>query len=265
MFRSLSLGGKIFIQAVLIFLGILYLVPLLNVVYRSFLGAGASNYVYLFTSGFPILRMIFNSFLVSILQVLVILAVASPSAFAFSKMNFPGRDAIYLAILLTMSISMLCFITPLFQTLKALGWMNTYLAMVLPAATFWTPVAILILKNYFDSLGREMLEATQMEGGGFFTAWWKVYLPVSRPATVNVIVFAFIASWNDYLNPLLFSRTDDMKTLPMAVVALSNSIYGARPEVVAACLVIMALPSVGVYLLLQDFLGEGMTAGSVKG
>ena len=104
-----------------------------------------------------------------------------------------------------------------------------------------------------------------MEGGGFFTAWWKVYLPVSRPATVNVVVFAFINSWNDYLNPLLFSRTDDMKTLPMAVVALTNSIYGARPEVVAACLVIMAVPSVGVYLLLSNYLGEGMTAGSVKG
>ena len=224
-----------------------------------------SNYAYLFTSGFPIVRLIFNSILVSVFQVTLILALASPAAFAFSKMRFPGRDLIYIGIVLTMSISMLCFITPLFQTLKALGWMNTYLAMVLPAATFWTPVAILILKNYFDSLGRELLEATQMEGGGFFTAWWKVYLPISRPATVNVIVFAFINSWNDYLNPLLFSRTDDMKTLPMAVVALKSSIYGSRPEVVAACLVIMAIPSVGVYLLLQDYLGEGMTAGSVKG
>jgi ABC-type glycerol-3-phosphate transport system permease component len=265
MFRSLSAGGKAVIQILLLLLGVLYLVPLLNVVYRSFLGAGASNYVYLFTSGFPIFRLILNSFVVSVLQVLLILAVSSPAAFAFSKMKFPGRDLIYLAILLTMSISMLCFITPLFQTLKALGWMNTYAAMVLPAATFWMPVAILILKNYFDSLGREMLEATMMEGGGFFTAWWKVYFPVSRPATVNVIVFAFIGSWNDYLNPLLFSRTDDMKTLPMAVVALSNSIYGARPEVVAACLVIMAVPSIAVYLLLQDYLGDGMTAGSVKG
>lgn len=265
MFRTLSFGGKLAIQLILAVLGLVYLVPLLNVVYQSLTGAGVSNYTYLFTSGFPIVRMIFNSFLVSILQVTVIVAVASPAAFAFSKMSFPGRDLIYTLIVLTMSISMLCFITPLFQTLKTLGWMNTYLALVLPAATFWTPVAILILKNYFDSMGRELLEATQMEGGGFFTAWWKVYLPISRPATVNVVVFAFINSWNDYLNPLLFSRTEDMKTLPMAVVSLTNSIYGARPEVVAACLVIMAVPSVLVYLLLQDYLGEGMTAGSVKG
>lgn len=265
MFRTLSLGGKVLIQGVLALLGIVYVVPLLNVVVQSLGGQGLSNYTYLFTSGFPIARMIVNSVVVSAFQVLVILAVASPAAFAFSKMVFPGRDLIYTLILLTMSISMLCFITPLFQTLKALGWMNTYLALVLPAATFWIPVAILILKNYFDSLGREMLEATMMEGGGYFTAWWKVYLPVSRPATVNVIVFAFINSWNDYLNPLLFSRTDDMKTLPMAVVSLTNSIYGARPEVVAACLVIMAVPSVLIYLLLQDYLGEGMTAGSVKG
>jgi len=264
-FRSLSLGGQVAIQALLAALGLLYLVPLVSVVLQSLGGAGWGNYTYLFTSGFPIVRMIFNSFLVSVLQILVILAVASPAAFAFSKLRFPGRDALYTGIVLTMSISMLCFITPLFQTMKTLGWMNTYLALVLPAATFWSPVAILILKNYYDGLGTEMLEATQIEGGGFWTAWWKVYLPVSRPATVSVIVMGFINSWNDYLNPLLFSRTEDMKTLPMAVVSLTNSIYGARPEVVAACLVLMALPSVGVYLLLQDALGEGMTAGSVKG
>jgi ABC-type glycerol-3-phosphate transport system permease component len=265
MFRNLSLGGKILIQATLAVLGLCYLIPLGNVVWQSLGGAGWQNYTYLFNSGFPIVRMIFNSVIVSALQIIVIIAVASPAAFAFSKLRFPGSNVIYIGILLTMSISMLCFITPLFQTLKTLGWMNTYVALVLPAATFWLPVAILILRNYFDSLGRELLEATMMEGGGFFTAWFKVYLPISRPATINVVVFAFINSWNDYLNPLLFSRTDDMKTLPMAVVTLTNSIYGARPEVVAACLVIMAVPSVAVYLFLQDFLGDGMTAGSVKG
>ena len=265
MFKKLSLSGKIVIEALLLLLGAVYVVPLANVVIQSFGGAGVGNYAYLFTSGFPILRMIFNSFLISILQVALIIAVASPAAFAFSKIRFPGRDFIFMIIMLTMSISMLCFITPLFQTMKALGWMNTYMAMVLPAATFWIPVGILILKNYYDSLGMELLEATMMEGGGFFTAWLKVYAPLSKPAAVNVIVFAFINSWNDYLNPLLFARTEEMRTLPMAVVSLTSSIYGARPEVVFACLVIMAVPSVLVYLLLQDHLGEGMTSGSVKG
>jgi raffinose/stachyose/melibiose transport system permease protein len=265
MFRKLSLAQKIVIELLLGLVGILYVIPLANVAVSSFAGAGIGNYAYLFTSGFPIARMIFNSFVVSILQVAVIVAVASPAAFALSKIRFPGRGLIFMVIMLTMSISMLCFITPLFQTMKALGWMNTYLALVLPAATYWTPVAILILKNYFDSLGRELLEATTMEGGGFFTAWLRVYAPISRPAIVNVIVLGFITSWNDYLNPLLFSRTENMRTLPMAVVSLTSSIYGARPEVVFACLVIMAVPSVLVYIFLQDQLGEGMTSGSVKG
>ena len=265
MFKKLSLGGKILIQSILAILGIVYFVPLANVVVQSFGGAGPGNYTYLFTSGLPIGRFIFNSFLVSILQVALIIAVASPAAFAFSKIRFPGRDIFYMIIMLTMSISMLCFITPLFQTIKTLGWMDTYQAMILPAATFWLPVGILILKNYYDSLGMELLEATMIEGGGFFTAWSKIYAPLSKPATVNVIVFAFINSWNDYLNPLLFARSEEMRTLPMAVVSLKTSIYGARPEVVFACLVIMAIPSVLVYLILQDQLGEGMTAGAVKG
>lgn len=260
-----TLSSKIAIQSTLAVLGLFYLVPLANVVVSSLQGAGLRNYTFLFTSGFPIMRMIFNSALVSLLQVLLIVSVASISAFAFSKIRFPGRNGLYLLVLLTMSISMLNFISPLFRTMRALGWINTYAALVLPAATFWMPVAILILKNYYDSLGIELLEAVMIEGGGFFTAWFKVYAPLSRPAVINVVVFAFINSWNDYLNPLLFSRTQEMRTLPMAVVSLTSSIHGARPEVVFACLVIMAIPSVIVYLFLQDHLGEGMTAGAVKG
>ena len=97
------------------------------------------------------------------------------------------------------------------------------------------------------------------------TIWYSVYAPLSKPATVNVIVFAFINSWNDYLNPLLFSRTEEMRTLPMAVISLSSSIHGARPEIIFACLVIMAIPSIIIYLFFQKHLGEGMTSGAVKG
>lgn len=265
MFKKTNFREKVIIQVLLLLLATLYIIPLSNVVISSFSGAGIGNYTYLFTAGFPIIRMIFNSVLVSFLQVTLIVLVASPAAFAFSKIRFPGRDIIFMVIMLTMSISMICFISPLFQTLKTLGWINTYAALVLPAATFWIPIAILILKNYFDSLGNELLEATMIEGGGFFIAWLKIYAPLSKPATVNVIVFAFINSWNDYINPLLFSRTEEMRTLPMAVISLTSSIHGARPEVVFACLVIMAIPSVLVYLLFQDQLGEGMTSGSVKG
>lgn len=265
MFKTISRKEKVISQSILLFLSIVYLVPMIFVLISSFKGAGFGNYTYLFTSGFPILRMIFNSVLVSFLQVTLIVAVASPAAFAFSKINFPLRDSIFMVIMLTMSISLLCFITPLFQTMKFLGWINSYAALVLPAATFWMPIAILILKNYYDSLGNELMEATKIEGGGYFTIWFRIYAPLSKPATVNVIVFAFINSWNDYLNPLLFSRTEDMRTLPMAVISLSSSIHGARPEVIFACLVIMAIPSIIIYLLFQSQLGQGMTSGAVKG
>ena len=190
MLNSVSKKESIITQSILTLISVVYLIPMVYVVYSSFKGAGASNYTYLFTSGFPILRMIFNSVLISVLQVALIVIVSSPAAFSFSKINFPGRDSIYLIIMLTMSISLLCFITPLFQTMKILGWINTYAALILPAATFWLPVAILILKNYYDSLGNELMEATKIEGGGYFTIWYKVYAPLSKPAAVNVVVFA---------------------------------------------------------------------------
>lgn len=265
MFKSINKKEKIITQTLLVLLSFIYITPIIYVIISSFAGAGFGNYTYLFTSGFPILRMIFNSVFISVMQVLLILAVSSPAAFSFSKIHYPFRDTLYLLIMLIMSITLLSFITPLFQTMKFLGWINTYAALILPAATFWMPVAILILKNYFDSIGNELMEATKIEGGGYFTIWYKVYAPLSKPAMVNVVVFAFINSWNDYLNPLLFSRTVDMRTLPMAVISLTSSIYGARPEIVFACLVIMAIPSIIIYLLFQRHLGEGMISGAVKG
>lgn len=265
MFTKLNKRSKLSIQGILIILAALWLLPLINVVVQSVSGNAWGNYSYLFTSGLPIWRMIFNSLVVSICQVTLIVFVASPAAFAFSKLSFPGKNVLFLGLMLVMSVSMLSFITPLFQTMKTLKLMNTYLAMILPAATFWLPVAILILKNYFDGMGREMLEATMMDGAGYWTIWFKIYFPLSRPTLINVIVFAFINSWNDYLNPLLFSRTDEMRTLPMAVISLTSSIYGARQEVVYAALVVMAIPSILLYVSLQRYLGEGMTAGSVKG
>lgn len=265
MFKSANKREIIITQSLLIFISIIYFLPMAYVAVSSFSGGGIKNYTYLFTSDFPIIRMIFNSVFVSVMQVLLIVVVSSPAAFAFSKIRFPGRDGIFIMIMLIMSISLLSFISPLFQTMKALGWINTYAALILPAATFWMPVAILILKNYFDSIGNELMEATKIEGGSYFIIWYRVYAPLSKPAIVNVVVFAFINSWNDYLNPLLFSRTVEMKTLPMAVSALTSSIDGARPEIVFACLVIMAIPSIFIYLLFQKHLGEGMTAGAVKG
>lgn len=265
MFKQLSFAGRTIIQTVLCLLAIIYILPLFNVVRGSLSNGGLNNYFELFNMGLPIWRMIFNSLAISFLQVIVIVMVSSMASFSFSKLEFKLKNVLYTIIMLTMALSMLCLIIPLFQTIKFLGLSNSYFAMVLPGATFWLPVAILIQKNYYDSLGKELMEATLMDGGSYWTCFWRVYFPLGKPATINVIVFAFMNSWNDYLNPLLFARDQSMYTLPMAVVSLTTTIKGSRNEVVFACLVIMAIPSLILYLFLQDQLGEGMTAGSVKG
>jgi ABC-type glycerol-3-phosphate transport system permease component len=265
MVKGMSLPKAIFVELGLILLAIIYAVPLLNVAITSLSNGGFDNYRVLFSIGLPIGRMILNSVIITALQLVLIVVFSSMAAFAFSKLTFPFSKTLYTFIILTMSIPMLGLITPLFQTMKAFSLMNTYAALVLPAATFWMPVAVLIFKNYYDSLGRELMEATIIDGGGFWTCWSRVYFPIGRPATINVIVLGFMNSWNDYLNPLLFSKDMDMYTLPMAVVSLTTTIRGSRTEVVFACLVIMAIPSILVYLFLQDYLGKGMTAGSVKG
>lgn len=265
MFRSLSLVQKLAIQGILFAIGVVYFIPLLNVVLLSFNADGIGNYQALLHTGMPVGRMLFNSILVSILQVVVIVAVSSISAFAFSKMRFPGKTVLYTLVMLTMSIPMISLMTPLFTIMKTIRMMNTYVALVFPAATLWMPVAVLIQKGYYDSIGNEAVEAALVDGCPWYRIFWNIYFPMGLPATINVVVFAFMNAWNDYLNPLLFSKTMDMYTFPMAVVSITTTIRGSRPEVVAACLVVMAIPSIGLYLALQKYLGEGMTAGGVKG
>jgi len=265
MFGNLSSKQKFIIQSVLILLSLVYVIPLFNVLLLSFRGGANENYTQLFKTGMPIGRMLFNSFLVSFLQVIFIVFISSISAFAFSKMDFKFKGILYTLVMLTMSIPLIALMTPLFTILKGLHLTNTYAALVLPAATFYMPVAILIQKNYYDALGNEMMEAALVDGSSWFGIYKNIYFPIGLPATINVVVFAFMQSWNDYLNPLLFSKTMDMYTFPMAIVSVTTTIRGSRPEVVAACLVIMAIPSIILYISLQKYLGEGMTAGAVKG
>jgi len=265
MFKALSKTQVLVIQGMLIVMAAIFSVPMLNVLIFSFRGGGLDNYRVLFDAGMPISRMLFNSVLVSFLQVLVIVGVSSLAAFSFSKMQFRGKNILYMLVMLTMSIPMISLMTPLFTIMKTLKLMNTYIALVLPAATLWMPVAVLIQKNYYDALGNELMEAALIDGCSWFRIFRSIYFPIGMPATINVIVFAFMNAWNDYLNPLLFSKTMDMYTFPMAVVSITTTIRGSRLEVVFACLVIMAIPSILLYLALQKYLGEGMIAGSVKG
>jgi ABC-type glycerol-3-phosphate transport system permease component len=265
MFKKLTRAQAALIQAILAATSLAFLLPLVNVVALSFRGGGWGNYRILFSTGLPLGRMFLNSMVVCALQVALIVCVSSIAAFAFSKLNFRGRDFIYALTLLSMSIPMMACLTPLFTIMKALNANNTYFALVVPFATFWMPVAVLIQKNYYDSIGNEMMEAAVMDGLSWFQIFRRIYFPLGLPAVVNVIVFAFIAGWNDFVNPMLFSKSQDMYTFPMAISAVTTSIRGSKPEVVFACCVIMAIPSVAVYLGLQKYLGQGMTAGAVKG
>lgn len=265
MFRHLPLAQKIVIQLVLLVLGIIYATPLLNVVLLSFRGGGLDNYRRLFSLGMPLGRMVINSIFVSTLQVLLIVIIGSLAAFSFSKINFRGKNILYAVVILCMTIPMISLITPLFTILRRFDMLNTYRALVLPSATMWLPVAVIIFKNYYDGLPNELLESAVLDGCSWFNIFRHIFFPMGKPATVNVVIFAFMHAWNDFLNPLLFSRTLDMYTLPMAVNAVTTTREGSRPEIVFATLVIMAIPSLLVYIGLQKYLGEGMTAGSLKG
>ena len=265
MFKRLTVVQIIIIQIILILVSLIFLIPLINVFRLSLRGGGFENYKTLFSTGMPIGRIFLNSLFVCALQIILIVSVSSIASFAFSKFRFRGKKILYTLVMLSMSIPMIACLTPLFTIMKTLSAHNTYFALTVPFATFWMPVAILIQKNYYDSIGNEMMEAAIVDGCSWFRIFKDIYFPLGTPATVNVIVFAFIAGWNDYVNPLLFSKTEEMYTLPMAIVAVTTTIRGSRPEVVYACCVIMAIPSIFVYITLQKYLGQGMTAGAVKG
>lgn len=213
----------------------------------------------------PVLfHYLLNSLVVSIVTAVLTVLVSAYTGYSFSKFRYRGRRTLMYLILASQMFPQAVLLITLYLLFSQFGLLNSYLALILSFTTFTLPLCVWMLKGFFDTVPDELIEAAKVDGAGQWTIIHRILMPVSAPGLVATGMFAFIRGWNDFIFALTLGGPDHF-TLPPG---LANHYIGefetAWPELMAASLVV-SLPVVIAFVLLQKYLVAGLTSGAVKG
>jgi multiple sugar transport system permease protein len=211
----------------------------------------------------PFARYILNSLLIAIVVVFGQLLTASMGAYAFARLQFPGRDKLFLLYLATMMIPFQVTLVPLFVMIARIGWVDSYAALIVPglSSAFFT----FLLRQFFLSIPIELEDAARIDGAGYFRTYATIILPLSKPALASCGLLAFMASWTNFLWPLIVIRTRELRPVPLGLAALQQEQgYTDFPQLMAGS-VMAILPIMLVFVLLQRYFIAGITLTGLKG
>jgi multiple sugar transport system permease protein len=210
----------------------------------------------------PFGRYFLNSILVSMLMTLGQLITCSLGGYAFSRLQFPGRDAIFLLYLATLMIPGPVLTVPIYLLLREYRLLNTYQGVILPG--LFSAYGTFLLRQFFQTIPRDLEDAARIDGAGRFGVYLRIILPLSGPALAALATFVFIGSWNDFFWPSIVLTDPDMLTLPVGL-AHFNDIYLFEYGRLMAGSMITIAPAVAMYLLFQRFITRGVVMTGLKG
>ncbi|MFN8447695.1 MAG: carbohydrate ABC transporter permease [Anaerolineae bacterium] len=221
------------------------------------------NYITVFNS-FPFWMYLKNSLLTTIIPIISTTLVSSLVAFAFARIRVPGRNILFIFVLATMFLPGEVTIIPNFILFKNLGMINTLYPLILPSF-FGSPFFIFLLRQFYAGLPKSLEEAAVIEGASMFQIWWKIFLPLSKPALTAVGVLIFMGRWNDFFGPLIYVNSDRWKTLPIGLAGFQNQ-YSVQTNLLMAATILMILPCIVLFFLAQRAFIQGITfTGSKEG
>ena len=209
-------------------------------------------------------RQALNSVIVAGIAVALTVALASGAAFVFARMVFPGREAFYLLFVFGLLFPSAVAILPLYILVRELGLSANLLGVALPQAAFALPLTIVILRPFFRSIPVELEDAARIDGCNTFGFFWRILLPLARPALATVSVLAIVGTWNAFFLPLVVLNGADQWTLPLGAMNFSTEYSSDRARVLAYT-VVSIIPAIVFYAFAERQIVSGLTSGSVKG
>ena len=226
------------------------------------------GYLYLWDRidpGLP--QMIFSSLFLAVVVTASNLFLGSMAGYAFARLNFPGRDVLFVVVLATLMIPDQLRIVPVYQVMRFLGLINkdpsNYLSVILVLAVSAT--SIFLLRQYFLTIPRDLEEAARIDGAGYFQTYWQVILPLAAPALAAVGIIQFQGTWNGLFWPLVFmNQAREHWTLPIGITQFQTSFETNWPPLMAL-VVLATLPILILYIFFQRYFVEGVAAAGVKG
>lgn len=265
-------GRKILIYLILGGYTAVVLVPLLVVLSASFDPTGLPRLIptsitldhyQRILSDPKMLRALINSFVVSIGSVILSVLISAMAGYSFSRYEFPGKRVLIVVVLGIFMIPVSVNIIPLYVMLQRLGWLNTFQGLIIPYQTLILPLNVWLLKNFFDTIPREIEEAALVDGATPWTTFWRVIMPLTWPGLAVASIFAFRFSWNDFVLAVTFTSTSSMRTWQAAMytfLGLERTDWGP----LTAGVVVGMVPVIILFIIFQRAFIEGLTVGAVK-
>jgi multiple sugar transport system permease protein len=213
----------------------------------------------------PFLMYLKNSLIIVILVMLGTLFSATTAAYAFAKLEWKGRDKWFIVMLATLMIPLQVILIPTYIMYAKIGWLGTRLPLIIPAffgggAAFY----IFMLRQFFKGIPKELSESAIIDGATHLQIFVKIMLPLCRPALITVMLFTFMATWNDYFGPLIFLSNPDHWTLALGLRAFQLQ-YGGRFDLMMAAALLIMLPTLVIFFFAQKSFIEGITFTGIKG
>lgn len=229
-------------------------------------GWGFANYVTLANFQSGIWVYLGNSLFVSLLTVALTLIVSFFGGYAFARFQFPGKNLLFLLVLAILMVPYATLLIPLYVILNAVGLQNSLVGVALVLTMFQLPFSMFMMRISFESVPRELDEAALVDGCTSFSALRRVLLPAVKPGLITVGLFAFLTAWNDFIAPLILINDQSKITLPLAVANLRGQTMGVIDYgVTEAGVVVLALPCIVLFLILQRHYVRGFMSGAFKG
>jgi len=268
--------ATVLLHAALLAGAVLALAPMLWMLAASFMPAGEAttspprlwpsdptleHYRALFTR-LELGRYAINSAIVALVVTTVSLFVNSAAGYAFAKLRFRGRRAVWALLTAGLVVPVQVAMLPNFLLMKELGLVNSYGGVMIP--TFASIFGIFLVRQYAQSFPDELLDAARMDGASELRIYWSVVLPVIRPILATLAIWTFLSTWNDFMWPLIVLTDETRYTLPVALAGLVGE-HAQDTELMMAGSVLTVLPVLVVFLALQRYYVQGITMGSVKG
>lgn len=204
-----------------------------------------------------------NSVLVATLQALTEVTFGTMAAYAFSRIEIPGRNILFALVLTALMVPSEITLIPNYVTLAQLGQVNTYAGLILPSAV--SAFGIFLLRQHMLGLPKELFEAARLDGAGHGRMLWHIAAPLSKPIMLTLALLTFVSSWNSYLWPLIITDSDARRTLPVGLKLLRDVQQGDPWNLLMAASVVVILPVILLFLFTQRQFIRGITAGAVKG
>ncbi|WP_338076970.1 carbohydrate ABC transporter permease [Cellulomonas hominis] len=228
-------------------------------------GFGFGNYATLASYQAGVATYLGNSLGITATAVIVTLVVATLGGYAFARFRFPGKDALFLLVLSILMVPYATLLIPLVIWLKDLGLSNTLVGVGLVLAVFQLPFAMFMMRISFEAVPKELEEAALVDGCGSFGALRRVLLPAVKPGLITIGLFAFLAAWNDFMVPLYLVGGDN-QPLPLALVNIRQQVMGVIDYgATQAGVVVLTIPCVVLFLVLQRHYVNGFMSGALKG